>query len=71
MNKKERLNWQETAKEREGYSTTREFASLVRVEPQTIVRALCMTGSYLGVKPIKLPNHRLLWPTGELKKILK
>ena len=70
MNKKERLNWKETQQEREAYSTTKEFASMVHVEPQTVIRALCLRGNYLGIKPIKLPNSRLLWPRSELKKLL-
>lgn len=76
-NKKERLDASnshrrpEVPKEKESYSTTKEFASVLHVEPQTIIRGLCLRGNYLGIKPIKLPNHRLLWPRAELEKLLK
>lgn len=49
---------------------TKEFAAMVRVEPQTIRRALCVNGHYLGLKPLKLPNNRLLWPKSEALQVL-
>ena len=48
---------------------TKEFAALVRVDPQTIRRALCVNGHYLGLKPLKLPNHRLLWPGDQAREL--
>jgi len=42
--------------------TTREFAKAVGVQAPSIHRALCMAGHYMGVKPVKLPNGRLIWP---------
>jgi len=41
--------------------TTKEFAKTVGVQHTTIHRALCMDGHYMGVKPVKLPNGRLIW----------
>jgi len=49
---------------------TKEFAELVRVDPQTIRRAFCVNGHYMGVKPLKLSTGRLLWPKDEILKIL-
>lgn len=48
---------------------TKEFAALVRVDPQTIRRALCVNGHYLGLKPLKLPNNRLLWPGNQAREL--
>jgi len=48
---------------------TKEFAALVRVDPQTIRRALCVQGHYLGLRPLKLPNHRLLWPGNQAREL--
>jgi hypothetical protein len=49
---------------------TKEFAELVRVESQTIRRGYCVDGHYMGIKPVKLPNHRLLWPKDEALRVL-
>lgn len=56
--------------EQESYKTTKEIALMLRVESQTIRRSLCINGHYLGLKPLKLPNKRLLWPYSEAQAIL-
>jgi len=50
---------------------SKEFAALVRVEAQTIRRSYCVNGHYLGLKPIKLPNGRLLWPKADALKVAR
>ena len=40
---------------------TREFAALARVKPQSVRAALCRTGHYLGLRPVKLSTGKLLW----------
>ena len=52
------------------YISTNDFAYLLGVQGQTIRRGLCMNGHYMGVKPIKLLNRRLLWPIKDIQKIL-
>lgn len=42
--------------------TTEQFAAAINMKPSTIRVRLCRTGSYFGVKPLKLPNGRLIWP---------
>ncbi|WP_289019568.1 hypothetical protein [Desulfobacter postgatei] len=42
--------------------TTQEVARLLGVTPGTVRRGLCVNGHYLGLRPIKLPNRRLMWP---------
>jgi hypothetical protein len=43
--------------------TTNQFAAALAVQPGTVRVRFCRTGSYFGVKPIKLPNGRLAWPS--------
>lgn len=50
--------------------TTEELAAVLRVAPQTIRAALCRQGHYLGLKPIKLPNRKLLWDAAEAELLL-
>lgn len=45
--------------------TTDEFAAQRRVLPQSVRKRYCLTGSYFGVRPVKQPNGRLLWPRGQ------
>ena len=49
---------------------SKEFAATVRVEAQTIRRSYCVNGHYLGIKPFKLPNGRLLWSRVEVLRVL-
>ncbi|MDT8380535.1 MAG: hypothetical protein RQ739_16765, partial [Desulfotignum sp.] len=44
---------------------------LFHVEPATTRRGLCVNGHYMGIKPLKLPNGRLLWPENEAKKVIQ
>lgn len=41
--------------------TTAELAARLKVRPSTIRRGLCVNGHYMDLKPIKLPNGRLIW----------
>jgi hypothetical protein len=42
--------------------TTEELARQCGIKPQSVRVRLCRTGSYFGVRPVKLPNQRLMWP---------
>lgn len=53
-----------------GYNT-KEFGAIVRAEPQTIRVSLCEKGHYLGVRPVKLPNRRLLWPADQVDAVAR
>lgn len=44
------------------YIPTNVFASRFGVKGDTVRRNLCINGHFLGAKPVKLPNGRLLWP---------
>jgi hypothetical protein len=52
------------------YCSTEEFSKRFQVKPDTVRRGLCTRGHYLGVKPVKLPTGRLLWPDVSVEEIL-
>lgn len=39
-----------------------QFAALNQVAAQSVRARLCRTGSYFGVRPVKLANGRLAFP---------
>ncbi len=42
--------------------TTNDFADQINILGSSIHRRVCITGSYYGVVPTKVPNGRLDWP---------
>lgn len=50
--------------------STSEFAKRNLVEPQTVRKQHSTTGSYFGVRPLPLPNRRLLWPDDSIQKLV-
>jgi hypothetical protein len=50
--------------------TTAEFAAALHLNPQTIRANLCHHGHVMGIRPLKLPNRRLLWDAGELERLI-
>lgn len=50
--------------------STEELATLGRVLPQSIRAAVCRNGHWLGMRPVKLPNRRLLWDAIEAARVL-
>ncbi len=49
--------------------TTEEFATAISLKAQSIRKRYSLTGSYHGVRPIKLPNRRLLWPANSIEQL--
>ena len=49
---------------------TEEFAGLFRVRPQTVRAALCRSGHYLGIRPLKLVTGKLLWDSSAAERVL-
>lgn len=41
---------------------TGKFAEIFKVKGASVRRAYCVNGHYMGIRPVKLPNGRLLWP---------
>ena len=50
--------------------TTEELAVQLRIVPQTARAGLCRKGHYLGLRPVKLPNGKLLWDASEVARLL-
>jgi len=50
--------------------STEELAALGKVRPQSIRASLCRHGHWLGLRPTKLPNRRLLWPADAVTRLL-
>lgn len=49
--------------------STEEMAARLLVESQTPRASLCRNGHYLGMRPVKLPNGRLLWDAAEVERL--
>jgi hypothetical protein len=49
--------------------TTEILAQALGLKPASIRVRLCRTGSYFGIRPIKLPNGRLLWPSDAVEQL--
>ena len=50
--------------------TTEQMALSTCTKANSIRSRLCKTGSFYGIKPIKLPSGRLLWPADEVQALL-
>jgi len=42
--------------------STKQFAEINMVKPETIHSRICRFGSYFGITPVKLANGRMAWP---------
>ncbi|MBU9442676.1 helix-turn-helix domain-containing protein [Burkholderia multivorans] len=51
--------------------TTDQVAQVLGIETQTVRKRWSQTGSYFGLKPIKLPNRRLMWSAEAVAKFLR
>jgi len=52
------------------FVSTAQFAKILGIQSKSIVRYLCINGHYLGIKPRKLPNGRLMWPVAKIQTLL-
>ena len=50
---------------------TAHFAALLGITPQTARKNYCLDGKCYGIRPIKLPNRRLLWSVSETAALLR
>lgn len=58
------------AAEQRRHLTTEEFAQKLGMSAQTLRKRYSQTGSYFSVRPIKLPNRRLLWPANAVEQLI-
>ena len=54
----------------ENFITTTELATLLRVKPQSVRRALCLKGHFWGLKPTKMPGGALRWDMDQARALL-
>ena len=50
--------------------TTEEMTCRFGVAAQTPRASLCRLGHWMGMRPVKLPNGRLLWDAAEIERLL-
>ncbi|EXI63724.1 MAG: hypothetical protein AW08_03911 [Candidatus Accumulibacter adjunctus] len=50
--------------------STESAAARLFLRPQTLRAALCRSGHFMGMIPIKLPNGRLLWDADAVERLL-
>ena len=50
--------------------TTEQFAKTFHIKANTVRTKFCKDGHVFGIKPTKLPNGRLLWPSCEIEALL-
>lgn len=50
--------------------STETLANSIGAKAGSIRVRLCQTGSYFGLKPRKLPNGRLLWPSDSVERLI-
>ncbi len=49
--------------------STEALAAQLGIKPQTLRAALCRNGHYYGIRPVKMPNRLLLWPSDALERL--
>lgn len=50
--------------------TTEQLAEQSQIKAQSLRAAFCRDGHWCGIRPIKLPNRRLLWPADAVNALL-
>jgi len=51
--------------------TTEAMAAALGVRAQSIRKRYSAMGTYFGLRPIKLPNRRLIWDAATVEKFLR
>lgn len=49
---------------------TNALAKELGLTAHALHAAVCRKGSYFGIRPSKLPNGRLIWPTDSVERLL-
>ena len=50
--------------------STEALAARFGIQPQTVRASLCRRGHWCNLRPVKLPNGRLLWSVAEIDALL-
>lgn len=51
------------------FLTTEELAAGLALQPQSLRKRYSQTGSYFGLRPVKLPNGQLRWPSDSIERL--
>lgn len=51
--------------------TTDELAAELGIAAQSIRKRYSQTGTYFDLRPVKLPNRRLLWPADAFEQLIR
>lgn len=54
-----------------GYITTESVARAFGILAQSVRKRVSLTGTYFGLKPVKLPNRRLMWEADAVGRFLR
>ncbi|SDF83005.1 hypothetical protein SAMN05216466_101209 [Paraburkholderia phenazinium] len=57
--------------EHNSYLTTEAFADTMGLHAQSVRKRYSQTGSYFGLRPVKLPNRRLMWDAEAVEMFLR
>ncbi|MCX9155882.1 DNA-binding protein [Niveibacterium sp. 24ML] len=50
--------------------TTEQLAEALGLKAQSLRAAVCREGHYYGLRPRRLPNGRLMWPSDSLQRLI-
>ncbi|MFM0626267.1 DNA-binding protein [Paraburkholderia xenovorans] len=51
--------------------STEELAARLALRPHSIRKRYCQTGAYFCLRPLKLPNGRLMWPADSVEQLAR
>jgi len=51
--------------------STEQLAAALQLKAQSIRKRLSETGTYFCLRPTKLPNGRLIWPSDSVNKLME
>jgi len=49
--------------------STEALAESLGIKPQTLRANLCRNGHYFGIRPVKMPNRMLRWPSDAVERL--
>lgn len=56
---------------RPAHVSTEMAASMLLVEPATMLKSHSVHGHYINIRPVRLPNRKLAWPVAEIEKLFE
>lgn len=56
---------------RPAHVSTEVAASMLLVEPATMLKSHSVHGHYINIRPVRLPNRKLAWPVAEIEELFE